>query len=58
MRAAQTMTRDMPGNEGRSGPSTSARVSLDMGRGGDHELFQAQIGERVTKLRAAVCFNL
>jgi hypothetical protein len=34
MRAAQTMTRDMPGNEGRSGPSTSARVSLDMGRGG------------------------
>jgi hypothetical protein len=27
MRAAQTMTRDMPGNEGRSGPSTSASHS-------------------------------
>jgi hypothetical protein len=43
--------------EWRPGPSTSARISVDMGRRGDQELFQAQIGKRVTKLRAVVYFN-
>jgi hypothetical protein len=51
MRAAQT-GRAIWLNEGRSGLSTNAGISLDMGRGSDHEFFQ--ISARVTTLRAAV----